>query len=46
MKLIKAYNILNKRGCNFMSGWGGGNEAAVLFLILILLVLSTMGGWC
>ncbi|MFP4017167.1 MAG: sporulation protein YjcZ [Halanaerobiales bacterium] len=28
------------------TGGYGGNEAAVLFLILILLVLSTMGGYC
>lgn len=30
---------------NYLGGYGG-SEAAVLFLILILLVMSTMGGYC
>ncbi len=30
---------------NYLESFGGGSEAAVLFLILILLVLSTMGGF-
>lgn len=41
---------MNKGGVNMGNylgdGCGGGSEAAVLFLILILLVLGTMGGYC